>query len=239
MPTEEWSPSPNFSTGRNGKNIIALVDHITAGSYPGCLSWMQNPASKASAHYLVTKTGRIIQMVKEGDRAWANGIVNHPNWSLYDGYNPNNYTLSIEHEGQPGDVMSEAQYQATLWLHKDLTQKYGISIDSDHIIGHYRIDSVDRANCPGNGFPWARLFKDLKGESDMLEVAVLLNTKDDFWAGADVAAKHGCAMFVRPAVVEAKKLIVVGGSTTGHANEVLLSGRDKYDTAAVVKKYLG
>lgn len=247
MPTIEWLPSQNFSTGRNGRTPIAIVDHITSGNFPGCLEWMQNPISKASAHYLVTETGRIIQMVKEGDRAWHGGIVNHPNWTLYDGYNPNNYTIGIEHEGQPGDTLTEPQYQSSLWLHKYLGEKYGIPIDTDHIIGHYRIDSVDRANCPGSGFPWERLFKDLKGGSDMLKVAVLMYSKDDYWSGSDVAVKNGgCAMFVRlsdksaPAeAMSAQRLVVIGGPTTKHPNEVLLSGNNKYDTAAAVAKYLG
>lgn len=169
MPIEEWSPSPNFSS-REGRKILAIVNHITAGSFPGCLSWMQNPASQASAHYLVTKSGRIIQMVKEGDKAWHAGAVNKPNWSLYDGTNPNLYTLGIEHEGQPGDAMPEEQYQATLFLHKELTAKYGIPIDTEHIIGHYRIDSVNRPNCPGPKFPWDKLFKDLKPVTVMYRV---------------------------------------------------------------------
>ncbi|WP_088187026.1 DUF1906 domain-containing protein [Desulfosporosinus sp. FKA] len=80
-----------------------------------------------------------------------------------------------------------------------------------------------------------------------LDIAVLLYTKEDFWAGNDVAVKNGnCALFVRPgdhsvpkAAMSAATLIVVGGPTTGHPKEVLLSGNDKYDTAAAVKKYLG
>ena len=163
MPIEEWDPSPNFSS-RDGRKQIAIVNHITSGNFPGCLSWLQNPASQGSAHFLVTITGRIIQMVREGDKAWANGIVNKPSWSLYDGTNPNLYTLSIEHEGFDG-TLTEIQYQSSLFLHKELTAKYNIPIDTEHIIGHYRIDSVDRPNCPGPNFPWARLFNDLKGNS--------------------------------------------------------------------------
>jgi N-acetylmuramoyl-L-alanine amidase len=86
-----------------------------------------------------------------------------------------------------------------------------------------------------------------EGGNDVLEVAVLLYTKEDYWAGADVATKNGnCAIFVRPDdhtvpkdAMSAKKLIVIGGPTTKHANEVLLSGKDKYATAAAVAKYLG
>jgi len=84
-------------------------------------------------------------------------------------------------------------------------------------------------------------------EEDVLKVAVLLFSKEDYWSGTDVVVKNGnCALFIRPAdrsvpadAMSAEKLIVVGGSKTGHPNEVLLSGNDKYDTAVAVKKYLG
>ena len=159
---EEWNPSPNFSS-REGRKINAIVDHITQGSFPGCMNWLQNPESEASSNYIVTKLGRIIQLVKEGDKAWANGTYNHGSWDLYDGTNPNLTTISIEHEGLTGEPFTEAQYQATLFLHRELIEKYSLPIDEEHIIGHYRLDSVKKANCPGSAFPWVRLFSDLRG----------------------------------------------------------------------------
>lgn len=156
-----FHPSPNFSTGRKGKKIIAIVNHITAGAADGALSWLCNPQSQASAHYLVTKAGQIFQLVKDEDTAWHAGIVNQANWSLYDGTNPNYYTLGIEHEALAGEALTEKQYQATLWLHQQLTSRWNIPIDQDHIIGHYRLDSVNRPNDPGPQFPWNRLFVDL------------------------------------------------------------------------------
>ena len=81
---------------------------------------------------------------------------------------------------------------------------------------------------------------------DVLDVAVLLFTKDDYFAGGDVALKYNCALFIRPLdksvpkdAMSAKTLIVVGGPKTGHPNEVFLSGLTKFDTATVVGKYLG
>jgi len=156
--------SPNQSVGRNGRNIIAIVDHITSGSFSGAVTWLCNPASQASAHHVVSRMGEIVQLVDESNRAWHAGIVKNPNWSLYDGTNPNNYTIGIEHEGYDG-TLTELQYQATLWLHKMLMAKYGIPADNNHIIGHYRIDSVNRPNCPGPNFPWQRLFTDLTQQS--------------------------------------------------------------------------
>jgi N-acetyl-anhydromuramyl-L-alanine amidase AmpD len=130
---------------------------------------MCNQKAKASAHYLVTKLGDIYQLVKDEDSSWHAGAVSKPNWKLYDGSNPNYYTIGIEHEALPGERLTEMQYQATLWLHKQLIAKHGIPIDEGHIIGHYRIDSVNRPNCPGPGFPWQRLFNDLKGSEEVPE----------------------------------------------------------------------
>lgn len=100
--------------------------------------------------------------------AWHAGAVNNPSWNLYDGTNPNRYTLGIEHECLEGGELTEVQYRATLWLHIQLIAKWGMPIDCDHIIGHYRIDSVNRPNCPGPNFPWEKLFADLKGENEVL-----------------------------------------------------------------------
>ena len=158
--------TPNFIKGRKGKKILAIVNHITAGLMPGTLSWMQNPAAKVSAHYLVTKTGKIYQLVDEEDTAFGAGIVNKPDWILYDGTNPNFYTLSIEHEALAGEALTDIQYQATLWLHRKIISQWGMPADHNHIIGHYRLDSVNRKNDPGPQFPWDKLMTDLK-DADM------------------------------------------------------------------------
>ena len=246
-PTIKWIGSPHFSATSKKHKTIAIVNHIMQGTLIGTDSWFKNPASQASSHFGVGKNGEIHQYVSLDNPAWANGAVNKPDWPLLTGINPNYYTVSIEHEGYTGDVMTEAQYQATLSLNRWLVDLLRIPVTRDNIIGHYRIDSVKKSRCPGTGFPWDKLFKDLKEDGDVLSVAVLLFTKDDYWAGTDVAVRNGnCGMFVRPfdrTVSQdawiAKKLIVIGGPTTGHPNEVLLSGDDKYDTAAKVKGYLG
>ncbi len=192
MPQIEWVATPNYRPGRSGRKPIAIVNHITAGQFPGCLTWMQNPKAQASAHYLVTKTGRILQLVKDEDTAWHAGGVNRPNWQLYDGSNPNLYTIGIEHEALAGDRITEVQFKATLWLHKQLIAKWGIPIDSDHIIGHYRIDSVNRPNCPGPKFPWERLFLELRSD-DMLDNLVIY-ADGDTGTALVLSQKLGCPM---------------------------------------------
>jgi N-acetylmuramoyl-L-alanine amidase len=85
-----------------------------------------------------------------------------------------------------------------------------------------------------------------RGESSV-EVAILKFTSEDDWAAKDIDAKHGgVANYTRQGTNKiipvgamlAGQLIVIGGPTTGHKNEILLSGNDKYDTAAKVAEYL-
>ncbi|MEW6726919.1 MAG: N-acetylmuramoyl-L-alanine amidase [Bacillota bacterium] len=159
--------------------ILAIVNHITAGSFPGCLNWLCNPAAKASAHYLINQKGEIYQLAKDEDAAWHAGIANKPIWPLYNGRNPNLYTIGIEHElVRPGDPFSEAMIEATIWLHRQLIQKHGIPVDEAHIIGHNHIDTVNRPNDPGPSFPWQRLFAALRGQPTVTaEPRFILNGK--------------------------------------------------------------
>jgi hypothetical protein len=169
MPNIIWKgPVPNYWAGRNGKNVIAICDHIMQGTLGSTDGWFHNAAAEASSTYGIGTDGTIYQWVKEEDSAWANGVVNvsggTPAWlsSLSrQGVNINTVTISIEHAGYTGNAMPEAQYQATLWLHKQIIPKYNIPLDREHIIGHYQVDIVNRSGCPGTGFPWTRLLNDL------------------------------------------------------------------------------
>lgn len=166
----EWKGTNgnNFWQGRGSEKPLAIVDHIMEGSMSSSWGWFSNPAANASSHYGVAKDGRIWQFVKVEDTAWTNGVLQSPDVSLpwlaecvVQDINPNRRTISIEHEGYTGQPFPEAQYQATLWLHRYLCKTYHIPPDRKHIIGHYQITAKDRANCPGATFPWQRLMSDL------------------------------------------------------------------------------
>lgn len=156
-----WDPSPNFWPGRNGKKPIAIVVHIEAGTEAGSDAWFANPASKVSAHYSISKEGVIHQHVRDQDTAWANGVLDRPDMSVpwiaelaRGGANPNFVTLSIEHEGEPGQAFPEAQTAASRALIHALCETHGIPPDREHVVGHDQIDSVNRKDCPGPSFPW-------------------------------------------------------------------------------------
>ncbi len=165
-----WKGSPNHWVGRDNNTVVAIVNHIMQGTMESTNGWFKNRRSEVSSHFGVAKDGRIWQWVRVPDAAWGNGIPESPDLSLdwlADGLkrkiNPNNLTVSIEHEGNTGDTFTEEQYQSSLWLHKYLITTYRIVPDRKHIIGHYQISAKSRANCPGKGFPWQRLMNELAG----------------------------------------------------------------------------
>jgi N-acetyl-anhydromuramyl-L-alanine amidase AmpD len=124
-PPADWDPSPNFGS-RNGTAITHIIIHDTEGSFAGSVSWLQNPAASASAHYIIRSVdGYIKQLVREADMAWH--VVC---------WNP--WTVGIEHEGyvaQP-QYFTDAMYRSSAALVRHLCDRYNIPKDRLHIVGH-------------------------------------------------------------------------------------------------------
>ncbi|MEW9671307.1 N-acetylmuramoyl-L-alanine amidase [Ammoniphilus sp. 3BR4] len=178
----ECKPSPHFTPnvrqnpGGDRHAAALIVLHTMAGSLAGTLAHFQHPNSKVSSHYGVGKKGEIHQYVQETDGAWTNGRILKPSAKqiLLRGSNPNRYTITIEFEGKDrGGAIDEAQYQAGLWLIRQIASRWNIPMTREYIIGHYEIDSVNKPNCPGPLFPWSRLMKDL--ESPHRHVSICRN----------------------------------------------------------------
>lgn len=173
--------SPN-KMSRKGWKPDMIVSHITEGNYAGAVSWLCNPKSGASAHFVVSKKGEITQLVDIREAAWINGTSvdasknNHYSKSTLQlvrdrKTNANYYTIGIEHEGfssQGQGKLTDIQLEATIWLHKHIIKEvkaiYGIDIklDREHIVGHYQIDPIRKPNCPGKNFQWDNIIQALR-----------------------------------------------------------------------------
>jgi hypothetical protein len=68
-------PSPNHGPllGTGAKRLLGVVLHATAGSDKGAVSWMQNPASQASAQVHIDRDGTTVRLVDDNRRAWHAG----------------------------------------------------------------------------------------------------------------------------------------------------------------------
>jgi N-acetylmuramoyl-L-alanine amidase CwlA len=139
-PSIQWVGSPNFNRRRQPDDITAIVIHSTANSnLQRVVEWFNNPNAQVSAHYTIGKDGKIVQHVKDSDRAW------HAGQSVWKGRNSvNDYGLGIElvnlNDGR--DPYPEAQHRANVALCAYLCHQYNIEVDD--IMGH-----VDIALPPG------------------------------------------------------------------------------------------
>jgi N-acetylmuramoyl-L-alanine amidase len=146
------TPSPNFN--ERPMAIDAIILHYTdMVSTEAALAWLINPASKVSAHYLISEEGTIYQMVKEEDRAWHAGV------SYWQGqHNLNDSSIGIElanpghtHGYQP---FPDAQIEALIELCLEIQKRW--SIPGNRILGHSDV-APGRKQDPGPLFPWERL----------------------------------------------------------------------------------
>jgi N-acetylmuramoyl-L-alanine amidase len=169
----EWKGSPNFDS-RNGYKPFVIVNHISGGTIDGMTSWFAASQSQVSSNFGISLFGEIVQYVKIEDRAWCQGI--HlpldpalklaPVIRAMGNVNPNNYSVSIEHEGTVGDL-TEPQFYASCWLHRfikdEVKRIYNVDIKLGdyHVVGHFQIDPVRKPYCPGPKFNWIRLYAEL------------------------------------------------------------------------------
>jgi N-acetyl-anhydromuramyl-L-alanine amidase AmpD len=120
----DWDPSPNFDASGNQPGYI--INHMTEGSFAGAVSWLKNPKSKRSVHFIIrSRDGYIKQLVKEQDAAW------HVHC-----WNP--YTVGVEHEGfmKNPDYFTERMYRSSAALSSKLASQWQIPKDDMHIVGH-------------------------------------------------------------------------------------------------------
>ena len=129
----EWIPaSPaNYTVSDRPASyqVNMIVIHDIEGSYSSAVAAFQDPTQAASAHYVISRTGRVAQMVPEKDIAWHAG-----NWDY------NTRAIGIEHEGYVSyNDYTIAEYQASAHLIASICSRWGVPMDRAHVIGHYQV----------------------------------------------------------------------------------------------------
>ena len=121
----------NFTPAhRSVQSIDRIVVHVTEGSFWGSVRWLKNPRAHASSHFVVSRNGKIIQLVHLSDIAWHAG-----HWST------NEQSVGIEHEGftYGPTGFTDAQYHASARLAAWIARRSLMPIDRKHLIGHAQV----------------------------------------------------------------------------------------------------
>ncbi len=138
-------PSPNHNERPPGVRVWAIVVHATANdTLAGAVRWFADPASLASAHYVIGKDGRIVQMVREDYRAW------HAGKSAGQGVPAaNDYAIGVElvnlNDGH--DTYPDEQYRACVGLCRQLVGKYGL--EAKDVVGHCEVATDGKTDPAG------------------------------------------------------------------------------------------
>src|SRR5438552_2216096 len=157
-----WRASPNVDqrpADQTGTLHMVII-HTCESDYASCWSWLVNPASQASAHYVVDEDGgEISQLVREPDRAWHiaalyDCALNRRHDCGLNGVQGNDFTVGIEHAGFASQTSFPAsQLEASAALVCDVTRDRGIPRDWQHIVGHGQLQPANRTD-PGPNWPW-------------------------------------------------------------------------------------
>jgi N-acetylmuramoyl-L-alanine amidase len=138
--------------------INKIVIHVAEGSYSGSIGWLENCAAQASAHYVVSREGRVAQCVRNKDIAW------HAGW-----WDTNTHSIGIEHAGyiDNPEWFTQIMYHASARLSAWCCKEYDIPIDRKHIIGHSEVPGcssgsgggVDCHTDPGPYWNWNKYMR--------------------------------------------------------------------------------
>ena len=158
-----WRPAyrGNYTNANRGRAAIdMIVIHVAQGSYSGTINWFQDPRANVSAHYVVSRKGRVAQCVRNEDIAWHAG-----HWPT------NKRSIGIEHAGYIGNPkwFTKRMYRSSARLSAHLSRRLGIPVDRRHIIGHNQVPGcpgpgggVDCHKDPGRYWNWTRYMRLIK-----------------------------------------------------------------------------
>src|SRR5687768_7485060 len=89
-------PSPNHSA-RTGA-IDSIVLHTTEDLHPRTTRWLCDPDSKVSCHFLILRTGEILQLVEIHHAAWHAGACRYWVWPWWrTDWNGRSIGVELEH----------------------------------------------------------------------------------------------------------------------------------------------
>lgn len=146
--------SPNFGPRRDDMRPDMIILHYT-GMVSGTAAeaWLCDPASEVSSHYIVHEDGRVVQMVRESDRAW------HAGRSWWRGVTDvNSCSIGVE-IANPGHAFGYpdfplAQIAAVIELCQGISTRHGIL--PERVLAHSDV-APGRKVDPGEKFPWRLL----------------------------------------------------------------------------------
>jgi N-acetylmuramoyl-L-alanine amidase len=146
--------SPNHGPRLGHSRPSLLILHYTGMKDAGTArSWLKDPRSQVSCHYVVDEDGTVLQMVPEERRAWHAG---RSAWRDIDDVNSASIGVEIVNPGHEFGYrrFPEAQMAAVTELSADIVRRHAIR--RRDVLAHSDVAPL-RKEDPGELFDWRRL----------------------------------------------------------------------------------
>ena len=142
--------------GTKKRRIQAIVIHYTGmRTLQSAVERLLYSKDKVSSHYVISRNGKILQLVKDNNIAWHAGISN---WFNFKNLNKNSIGIELENKGHQHGYQNftNKQIMQLMKILRILKRKF--KIRNINIIGHSDI-APSRKKDPGEKFPWNKLHK--------------------------------------------------------------------------------
>ena len=142
----EWVGTVNFNLRK--PNFI-IIHHTAQDSLQKTLRTFTSLKTKVSAHYVISRDGKVVHMLNDYLRAWHAG---NSSWGR--DTDINSVSLGIELDNNGSEAFSDIQINSLLALLTKLKKDY--NIPTPNIIGHSDIAPTRKVD-PSALFPWKLL----------------------------------------------------------------------------------
>jgi len=147
VPVTEQSFIGSVNFGIRKPNFI-IIHHTAQKSTDQTIKTFTLASTQTSAHYVIGRDGKIIQMVNDYLRANHAGVARWGNET-----DLNSCSLGIELDNNGDEPYSDGQINSLIALLNTLKKRYNIPVQN--IIGHS--DIAPRRKIDPNKFPWKKL----------------------------------------------------------------------------------
>lgn len=142
----DWSEAIHYDVR---KPNYVIIHHTAQRSINQTIRTFQLEHTEVSAHYVIGRDGRVVQMLNDYLRSWHAG---RSKWGTIT--DMNSVSLGIELDNNGREAFPEAQIQSLITLLDTLKTRYRIPFTN--IIGHADV-APTRKDDPSVFFPWKRL----------------------------------------------------------------------------------
>ena len=142
-PPDPYREKVKLSPNR-GDTIVPrfIILHHSGGSFEGGVSWILNPESKVSYHYLINPdNGDRVQLVWDSQKAWHAG---RSRWQGYQGLNSHSIGIAFAgdtHKRQVSDIEIDSV------AHKCIYLMHKFTIPKSNILTHAMVSPGRKNDC--------------------------------------------------------------------------------------------